>query len=600
MFAIARIEKIKSLKQASVASAHNMRTEARFSKEVDQSRSRLNEILVGSNVAYTDIKNALPEKRRKNAVLAVEVLLTASPEYFAENGTPEYGRYDEEKMQAWKTAALNFAKAHWGDNLVNCALHLDEATPHLQMFVVPKREDGKLDARSLFDRQALIEMQDKYHEAVAHLGLKRGISADVSHREHEPVKDYYKRSKEPAQEPELTKRYNYKPLETLEPNFLGKVDADEANRLIAEGQRRIVMHAKAHQSVAEEALKLAEIAKAKDDEARKAKADYEKVGREAERSKIALDEAKARNRELADQLREIPIEQVLERLGAKLDSVDKSKWHTEAGTISTSRNDQRFKSFNNDSLKGRGAIDLVCKVRGYDFKTATKWLSDEFGSEKAIATYAVVATLQAKAVIEKTPSPSKVPEPVEQNWNHVRSWLTEIRKLPEKLIDGLHEAGRLFADRFKNAVFASKDGQSAEIVGTSSTPFKGKRGVKESMFSVGRLGKIAVCESAIDAISVMASGAFTGAISTAGTPSEAQYGILKQLDGEKIIAFDNDEKGDEFAKRAKEHGFNKRVKSVSKDWNDDLRAGVQADIKSQLETQKQKQISKDQSMSFSL
>jgi hypothetical protein len=75
---------------------------------------------------------------------------------------------------------------------------------------------------------------------------------------------------------------------------------------------------------------------------------------------------------------------------------------------------------------------------------------------------------------------------------------------------------------------------------------------------------------------------------------------LKQLDGEKIIAFDNDEKGDEFAKRAKEHGFNKRVKSVSKDWNDDLRAGVQADIKSQLETQKQKQISKDQSMSFSL
>jgi 5S rRNA maturation endonuclease (ribonuclease M5) len=227
-------------------------------------------------------------------------------------------------------------------------------------------------------------------------------------------------------------------------------------------------------------------------------------------------------------------------------------------------------------------------VRGYDFKTATKWLSDEFGSEKAIATYAVVATLQAKAVIEKTPSPSKVPEPVEQNWGHVRAWLTEIRKLPEAIVDGLHEIGRVFADRFKNAVFASKDGQSAEVVGTSLTPFKGKRGQKESMFSVGKLGKIAVCESAIDAISVMRSGEFTGAISTAGTPSESQYKALKALESEVVIAYDNDEHGNEFAKEAKKHGFYKRVKPINKDWNDDLRANVQADIKSQLETQEPK------------
>jgi hypothetical protein len=75
---------------------------------------------------------------------------------------------------------------------------------------------------------------------------------------------------------------------------------------------------------------------------------------------------------------------------------------------------------------------------------------------------------------------------------------------------------------------------------------------------------------------------------------------LKQLDGEKIIAFDNDEKGDEFAKRAKEHGFDKRVKSVAKDWNDDLRAGVQADIKSQLETQEPKIKKKERSRGMDL
>lgn len=589
MFAIARIEKIKSLKQASVASAHNMRTEARFSKEVDQSRSHLNRVLYGSNEAYKDIVAMLPDQRRKNAVLAVEVLLTASPEYFRDDGQ-SFGEWNQEKLEAWLKPTEEFAKAHFGKNLVNMALHLDEATPHIQLFVVPLRDDGKLDARSLFDKQALIEYQNKYQEAVAHLGLKRGVSADVSHREHESVKDYYKRAKEPAQEPDLERRYDYDPLKPLEPGLLGKVSAKDANKLIEEGQRRIEMHEEAHQKVFHQAVDLVQTLKAKEDEARKAKADYEKVGHEAERSKIALEEAKAKNRELADKLREIPITDVFERLGAVQDKHDKSKWITEAGEIATSRNDQRFNSFNNSTpdLKGRGAIDLVCKVRGYDFKTATKWLSDEFGAEKAVATYAVGASLQAKAVIEKTPSPSKVPEPVEQNWGHVRQWLTEIRKLPEAIVDGLHEIGRVFADRFKNAVFMSKDGLSAEVVGTSLTPFKGKRGQKESMFSVGEVGKIAICESAIDATSIMASGQFTGAVSTAGTPNEAQYEILKSLEGEKIIAYDNDEHGNDFAKEAKKHGFDKRIKPVNKDWNDDLRAGVQADIESQLKAQEPK------------
>ena len=205
MYAIARISKIKSLKEASVASAHNMRSEARFSKEVDTARSHLNQIFLGSQEAYKDIQNALPKTYRKNAVLAIEVLLTASPEYFRDEDQG-MGEWNQKKLENWLNPALDFAMQHFGSNLVNVALHLDEATPHLQMFVVPKREDGKLDARSLFNRTALIKMQDQYHEAVKHLGLKRGISADISHREHESVKTYYKRAKE-AVEVDITKRY---------------------------------------------------------------------------------------------------------------------------------------------------------------------------------------------------------------------------------------------------------------------------------------------------------------------------------------------------------------------------------------------------------
>lgn len=587
MYAIARISKIKSLKQAQVASAHNARTEPRFAKEVDQGRSWLNEILVSANgdgLPYADIRDRLPVNRRKNAVLAVEVLLTASPEYFAEKGfVPRPGYYDDQKLQAWKSAALNFAKKNFGDNLVNVALHMDEATPHLQMFVVPLREDGKLDARSMFNREALIKLQDEYHKSVEHLGLKRGISASVSHREHESLGDYYKRSKEPVEEPELTKRYGYKPLEQLTPGFLGKVDADEANKLITEGNRRVEMNAKAHSSVVSEAMDLAKTLKAKQDEADKAKRDYEKVGREAERSKIALEDLKRKNQELTAQLREIPITDVLERLGAVQDKQDKSKWHTSVGTVNTSKGDQRFNSFDTDNLKGRGAIDLVCKVLEVDFKGATAWLAGEFGNGQAVATYTVAAQKTAETIIRNTPKPEpKIPEPNNERWDMVKEWLVTARKLPEKLIDAVYSLGIVFADSFGNAVFKSKNGLGAEIVGMGD--FKGKRGQKEHMFTAGSAGVIGVTESAIDALSLLSTGQVDGVISTGGTPSDRQFERLREVakTNTVLIAFDNDAKGDEFADRAKEYGLTKRIKPINKDWNDDLKAGVVADIATQL------------------
>lgn len=587
MFAIARIEKIKSLKQAQVASAHNARTEPRFAKEVDEGRSWLNEILVSANgdgIPYADIRDRLPENRRKNAVLAVEVLLTASPEYFAEPGMlPRPGYYDDNKLQAWKSSALSFAKRHFGENLVNVALHLDEATPHLQMFVVPLRDDGKLDARSMFNRENLIKLQDEYHKSVEHLGLKRGVSASVSHREHESLSDYYKRSKEPVEEPELTKRYNYKPIELLEAGLFGKVDADEANKRIAEGNIRLEKHAEAHSAVSAEARDLAKTLKAKQDEADKAKRDYEKVGREAERSKIALEEAKKKNQELTAQLREIPIVDVLERLGAVQDKQDKSKWHTSVGTVNTSKGDQRFNSFDTDNLKGRGAIDLVCKVLEVDFKGATAWLAGEFGTGQAVATYAVAAQKTAENIIRNTPKPEpKIPEPNNERWDMVKEWLMTARKLPEKLLEAVHDLGIVFADGFGNAVFKSRNGKGAEIVGMGD--FKGKRGQKEHMFTAGSAGVIGVTESAIDALSLLSTGQVDGVISTGGTPSDRQFERLREVakTNTVLIAFDNDAKGDEFAEKAKAYGFDKRIKPVHKDWNDDLKAGVQADIATQL------------------
>lgn len=568
MFAIARISKIKSLKEARVASSHNARTDPRFSKEIDASRTHLNLMLIGSESPYNDIVSALPEKRRKNAVLAVEALLTASPEYFRNQGQ-SLGQWNEEKLNAWLEPAIEFSKKHWGDNLVNMALHLDEATPHLQLFIIPKRPDGKLDARSLFNKQALIKMQNEYHSAVAHLGLSRGLSATLTHREHEPLKEYYKRANEPVIFPELMKRPAHE--KTLEvTGILGQVSATKANRIITDLEDVIEKTAQAHTRVSATARDQAKRAKAKDDAAKKAKADYARAAREAERLRDALEASKAHSRELTNRLREISLEAVLERLNAIQSNNDARTWMTEAGELTIGKNgDARFNSLANKELKGRGAIDLVSKVLGYDFKNSVKWLSDNFGSEQAIASAVTRAAQQAEQIIEKTPSPGLLPEPAQEHWPHVRHWLVSFRKLSEQIIDALHARGEVYADRHRNAVFASQDQTAAELMGTGEKAFRGLRGDKTTMFAVGQLGRIAVVASAIDAIRLMESGQFTGAISTAGAPSAEQFAKIRTFQSEKIIAFNDDEAGDYFASEAAEWGLNQRMNTTPKDPNND-------------------------------
>lgn len=375
MYAIARIEKIKNLEHVQAATDHNMRTVPRFSREVDQSRSYLNLVLIGSKNAYSDIEKALPYKRRKNAVLAIEVLLTASPQYF--RGNAEYGKWDTVKLESWKSSAFDFAQKHWGENLVNCVLHLDEATPHLQMFIVPKREDGKLDARSLFNREALFRLQDEYHKAVKHLGLRRGIQAALTGRKHEKLKDYYNRVNQPVYEVELDNLNEYEPLQTLKPSLFGTVDAKKANELIVEAQKRINAQQLAHKELLEKAFSLAELARALDNEKKLMKRLFDGSHHVTERTKKALDDEIKKNQELNEQLQEISLEEALDRLGSIQNNNDKFKWHTELGTImiGNNHNEQIFFSFENPSISGNNAINLVSIIMQVNSNVATAWLS---------------------------------------------------------------------------------------------------------------------------------------------------------------------------------------------------------------------------------
>ena len=108
---------------------------------------------------------------RKNAVLAVEFLLTASPEYFRPDDPGRAGHYEPQRLEDFQHQACVWLTNNYGDRIVRAELHLDEATPHIHAYLVPLDEKGKLNCRALFggSRYRLSELQDSFAAAMSPL-----------------------------------------------------------------------------------------------------------------------------------------------------------------------------------------------------------------------------------------------------------------------------------------------------------------------------------------------------------------------------------------------------------------------------------------------
>lgn len=119
---------------------------------------------------YTDL---LPKKVRKNAVHAVEVVMTASPEWF-EKASKEKKRDFYDEAQEW---ARNFFGKK---NVLSVAIHRDEKTPHLHVICMPL-VDGELNAKKLIggSKYRMQELQDDFYKKVGKpLGMDRGIKRE--------------------------------------------------------------------------------------------------------------------------------------------------------------------------------------------------------------------------------------------------------------------------------------------------------------------------------------------------------------------------------------------------------------------------------------
>jgi len=208
-FAILRIGKLKGSKVAA-ADGHNRR-------DIDVSNAATGGIhkrVLGSDVPLREVVDsrvANGAKLRKDGVEAVEIMLSASPQYFRPGDPGEWGAYEPDRTEKWLEATTAFLKSKYGERLVSIDLHLDEATPHAHAIVLPILEKEKtarrtkaqiaagepgrkyveatFDAKSMFGPQQLRDLQSEYAAAVEPLGLQRGVRR--SKARHEDVKRFY-------------------------------------------------------------------------------------------------------------------------------------------------------------------------------------------------------------------------------------------------------------------------------------------------------------------------------------------------------------------------------------------------------------------------
>lgn len=203
MYAVLRTKKIKSRYHLAGAVRHNLRL--RVQKNIDSSRSELNQILVNdfgidctSAAEFTAKLNehykSLGIKEKKNNVLAFEYFAIASPGFFKGKSIEEIGK--------WAADQVKFMRKEFGENLKFGVLHLDEKTPHIHFFVTTEQKSMKryknqkgeffketwsLNSRHI-NPEFLADLQTRFAENNRKWGLVRGQKG--SKAKHQDAKEY--------------------------------------------------------------------------------------------------------------------------------------------------------------------------------------------------------------------------------------------------------------------------------------------------------------------------------------------------------------------------------------------------------------------------
>jgi hypothetical protein len=194
--AIIRVAKIKTAGAARGKTAHNYRLVDTPNADQERTASHNQEYINTDKTDYWSlaeqrIAEAVTRKVRDDQVRAMEIILTASPEWFNRG---QDGQAEDVRGGKWVESNLNFLKEKFGEkNVVSFTLHQDETTPHIHAVIVPISENEKgracLSADRLFNPTTLSQLQTDYATAMAPHGLERGVEG--SRRQHEDMKQVY-------------------------------------------------------------------------------------------------------------------------------------------------------------------------------------------------------------------------------------------------------------------------------------------------------------------------------------------------------------------------------------------------------------------------
>ena len=187
-YAILRFQKRKA---GSVAACerHNERKKEAYKSnpDIDMERSKYNYHLVPPpRYTYKKEINRMVQaagcKVRKDSVMMVETLITASPEFM--NSLPP------KEQKAYFAMAWDFIAERVGkENILSAVVHMDEKTPHMHLCFVPLTEDGRLSAKDIMgNKKKLTWWQDEFwkHMVKKFPDLERGESASLTGRDHIP------------------------------------------------------------------------------------------------------------------------------------------------------------------------------------------------------------------------------------------------------------------------------------------------------------------------------------------------------------------------------------------------------------------------------
>ena len=570
---VLRFAKLKSWGSIGGAGAHNTRQRETPNANPDFTPS--NHYYIGK---ATDQLPALVREKigeqpiRKNAVLAFEVVMSASPHYFRPNAPDQGGQWDSDRLNGWAIASMDWLYAQWGDRIISAVLHLDEQTPHIQAVVVPLDERGKLNCRALLggSRQTLRDLQTSYAHGVQHLGIQRGIEG--SKAQHQDIQSYYRhanRAFEPLPEVTTPPPPPLRPAPEA-PGFLAGGAAKAAHRADAERWEREkrARDEQARQHDAERQAQLdAALTAARSHQAQAAQAALlaqEIAALKTENSRL-LAERQALKAQ-ADRLRGTDLAEVLRRMYSAREAPGSRPHHRtrkfeiegRPGNLAVTG---ELWIDNATGQGGKGAINLVLHLEGYgqgDYTKALRLMAEHFSGEQIGQDIGRAHALNAPATLESVhreqPTPP-LPTPRPATWEQAKAYLVEVRKIPAGLVDRAHALGLIYSDERCNLVF-KRDGDSGCFKRGSYDPrdrpaFKQSLGRDALPFVLnGTDGAVYVTEGPIDALALKALHPTSTVLATGGNcPLERLTPYLDRATERIYLAHDRDEAGEQQAKR---------------------------------------------------